>query len=129
MGTRSLTRIMDGDSELLCIYRHCDGYPSGHGEALVNALANRKIVNGIGDYTEAVFNGMRCLAASVIAALKDGPGGIYVYPVGSKGHGEEYTYIVRGKIGEEPTIEIEGLAPPMPASQCAESWKSIEGGV
>jgi len=107
MGTRSLTRIMDDGKEICCIYRQFDGYPSGHGAALAAILAGTQIVNGMsGDYSK-IHNGMGCLAASVIAKLKDGPGGIYLYAPGSKDCGEEYTYTITGAVGGEPQIAVD----------------------
>lgn len=38
MSTRSQTRINIGDERVLTFYRHCDGYPSGHGCDLCNAI-------------------------------------------------------------------------------------------
>lgn len=124
MGTRSLTRILDNDgTELLCLYRQMDGYPGGHGIDLSNALAGSIMVNGIGLESKPVHNGMGCLAATVVAKLKGGPGSVYIFPVGSKECGEEYTYIVRGELGKEPTIEIEGVSKPTSASKCPARWK------
>jgi len=63
------------------MYRHFDGYPSGHGADLADFLHDGKVVNGIpsGDKSK-VFNGMSCLAAQMVAHFKDGPGNIYLYP-------------------------------------------------
>lgn len=123
MGTRSLTRVMDGKEELLCLYRQMDGYPSGHGKDLIEILKGSTIVNGIGDHSKPVHNGMGCLAATLVGKLKDGPGSIYIYPVGSKDCGEEYTYIIRGELGSEPTIEIEGTSRATAASKCEAAWQ------
>lgn len=38
MSTRSQTRINFGGERVLTFYRHCDGYPSGHGCDLCKAL-------------------------------------------------------------------------------------------
>mgnify|MGYP003109185516 FL=1 len=35
---------------------------------------------------------MSCLAAQLVAELKDGPGNIYLYPPNSKDCGEEFVY-------------------------------------
>ena len=81
MGTRCLTYVYDGDEPFVCMYRHFDGYPSGHGSDLADFLHDGKLVNGIpfGDKAK-VFNGMSCLAAQMVAHFKDGPGNIYLYP-------------------------------------------------
>lgn len=96
MGTRSLTRVFDGDREVACIYRQFDGYPAGHGVELADFIDSRHFVNGIsGD--RAVFNGMGCFAAQLVGSLKgDRAGGVYLYPAGSNDVGEEYVYEVHG---------------------------------
>lgn len=82
MGTRSLTAFVDDTGkEIVRLYRQFDGYPTGHGADLVK-LCDVAIVNGIGA-NKRVANGMGCLAAQVIAGLKDGPGGIYIEAPGT----------------------------------------------
>lgn len=103
MGTRSTTLFIEkcsdqktGKTELkkICkFYRQMDGYPEGHGLELAEFLAKGKLVNGISmGEKELIFNGAGCLAAQVIAKLKDGPGGIYMEPV-TYGE-EEYNYTI-----------------------------------
>jgi len=48
MSTRSITRVFEGDEEIACLYRHHDGYPSGHGKDLAEFVASKRIVNGLG---------------------------------------------------------------------------------
>lgn len=102
MGTRSNTVVYDGATVLCFIYRQMDGYPSAHGLDLAKAC-NVTIVNGLGG-SKDVANGMGCLAARIIATLKDGPGGIYLFDPASEPD-EEYVYEVRGHLGELPTIK------------------------
>jgi len=52
-----------------------------------------------------VANGMGCLAAQIVAHFKDGAGGIYLFPAGSRNCGEDYTYLVTGDTNV-PEIEI-----------------------
>lgn len=105
MGTRATTIVMEDNEELVRIYCHSDGYPEGHGLDLAK-LCDLKLVNGIGDYKSKIANGMGCLAAQIIAGLKDGPGGIYLQKCGGEiGDWSEYVYIVRGVEGQPPTIE------------------------
>jgi len=94
MGTRSLTHIKQDDETLVTIYRQMDGYPSGMGAELKSIAGGIKIVNGFqpGSTDGPEANGMGCLAAQVIEGLKDGIGGVYVYPVDSADCGENYTY-------------------------------------
>ena len=61
------------------IYHHYDGYPEGLGVTLASYLDGKAITNGLGsrdDYD--YFNGLGCLAASLVAELKDGPGNVYI---------------------------------------------------
>lgn len=96
MSTRSLTRFYDEyeDELLVTMYRHSDGYVSGHGRELLDFLSGFAVVNGLGlDKSEKIANGMGCLAAQAIAHFKDGPGGIYI--VSPQYGQEEYEYDVR----------------------------------
>lgn len=111
MGTRSLTTFIETykdnegkqkKEEIVTMYRQYDGYPSGHGQELVEFLSQGKLVNGIGLNDTIVFNGMGCLSAQVIAHFKDGAGGFYLQRA-SKNSGEEYRYEV---IGDFDTKEI-----------------------
>tara|TARA_Y100000034_G_scaffold103311_1_gene128755 strand:- start:1561 stop:1992 length:432 start_codon:yes stop_codon:yes gene_type:complete len=93
MGTRSKTTIYDEDkTPLVSIYSQFDGYFDGMGEKLQKFLTGRKIVNGIGmDDSEETkcSNGMDCLAAMLVAHLKEKIGGIYICPHDAE---ESYNY-------------------------------------
>jgi hypothetical protein len=80
MGTRSITKIYDGTMLLVTIYRQYDGYMAGHGKDLAAILEGKTIVNGLPGSadTSKLFNGAGCMAASIIAGLKTGAGGIYI---------------------------------------------------
>ena len=60
------------------IYHHWDGYPEGLGVKLASYLNDMKIVNGLGKDNENVANGLGCLAAQLIAEIKDGPGNVSI---------------------------------------------------
>ena len=108
MGTRSLTRVIKRQSgldfaeghkhpEKACVnmYRHYDGYPKGHGIELAEFLRDFRVVNGLGsDLPDKIANGMGCLAAQLIAYMKDGPGNVYVESPDSKRSDLEYAYYV-----------------------------------
>ncbi len=96
MGTRSLTIFQEEDgTEIAVLYRQFDGYPTGHGADLKEFLSGFTVVNGYGlGEPERSANGMNCLAAQTIAHFKDGIGGFYLYPAGTRDAGEEYIYIV-----------------------------------
>ena len=70
------------------IYHHWDGYPEGLGVTLASYLEDMKIVNGLGRDDENVANGLGCLAAQLIAEIKDGPGNVSII-----GPDESYGYI------------------------------------
>lgn len=99
MGTRSITHIKDGENTLVTIYRQCDGYPAGMGRDLQDIAGDIKIVNGLDLNPEGVANGMGCLAAQIIAKLKNQPGNVYIYPPNSKDCWEEFTYTLTEKDG------------------------------
>lgn len=116
MGTRSTYRIIEEYSigkkvkktkqnELCLIYRQFDGYPEGHPLETAEWLASGKVVNGLGmKDTELVFNGAGCLAAQLIARMKEGPGGTYIHSLKSRGESwEDYLYDIIVK--EDRTIE------------------------
>ena len=97
MGTRSLTYVYGGDREtkpLVCMYRQFDGYPSGHGQELIDFLKPIRLVNGLGvNEKSKVANGMGCLAAQLIANFKTEPGQFYLHePVLDQDSGQEYEY-------------------------------------
>lgn len=101
MGTRSLTRVICGDKHYVNIYRQMDGYPSGHGAELAEFLDNMVIVNGYSPSTpKKAANGAGCLAAQLVAALKDGIGSIYLEPAAETDCNQDYEYIIA--LVEEP---------------------------
>ncbi len=92
MATRALININQGQTTLCTIYKHYDGYPDSLGSALADFLRPIAIVNGLGGDYQRTANGMPCLAAQVVAHLKDGAGDVYLYPPGEFGMCEEYVY-------------------------------------
>jgi hypothetical protein len=102
MGTRSLTILY---SEYNTMYRHSDGYVKGHGHDLAKLLQGLTIVNGLNDSQGKVANGMPCLAATIVASLKTGPGGIYLYRNNPEDT-ESYMYHIRGTVGSAPEITV-----------------------
>jgi hypothetical protein len=96
MGTRSLTRVYEGATQLVCLYRQMDGYPKGgHGQELSELLHGMAIVNGIGsDTPPKAANGAGCLAAKIVAHFKDDIGGFYLVNPAEDDHGQDYEYKV-----------------------------------
>lgn len=95
MGTRSLTFVYNERGEAIVnLYRQYDGYPSGHGAELAEFLAGKRLVNGLSGDTSMVFNGMGCLAASLVANFKQSAGGFYIYAVTNTDCWQDYEYHV-----------------------------------
>lgn len=103
MGTRSTYRIRevqkleDGKKKtnnLVLIYVQFDGYPEGHPAETAEWLASGEVVNGLSMNDKKLkFNGAGCLAAQMVARMKDGPGGVYIFPVSNRGTSwEDYLY-------------------------------------
>ena len=88
MGTRATIKIAkreEGvsfsekpDKFMVSVYHHFDGYPEYLGVTLANYLDGKKIVNGLGEDRDTVFNGLGCMAASIIAELKEEAGNVYI---------------------------------------------------
>lgn len=113
MSTRSLTIIKDDTSRDVCVmYRHHDGYPCDHGQELINYLRDAIIVNGLTDGDKRKHNGVGCLAASLVAHFKKGPGDIYLEPSGARNVGEHFVYIISNQKGKL-RIKVEGLGMPL----------------
>ena len=87
------------------IYHHWDGYPEGLGVTLASYLDDMKIVNGLGRDDIQVANGLGCLAAQLVAELKDGPGNVYIEDRGSHGW-IDYHYYVWGDYNKDIWISI-----------------------
>ena len=98
MGTRSLTRIYEDGQLLVQLYKQYDGYPSGWGKELAEYLSAGKPVNGYGGDAKLhqTWNGAGCLAASLIAKFKTGPGGLYIEANTDTGQEYEYEIHVNG---------------------------------
>jgi len=79
MGTRSVTTIEaptgTGTAPLLKIYTQYDGYVEG------------------GFKEDRAFNGLGCLAASIVAHLKDGIGNVYIQALDDDYEGS-YNYFI-----------------------------------
>lgn len=100
MGTHSKTTVFDEDNKpLLSFYRQFDGYFEGHGQQVADWLKDIVIVNGFsGTPPKHAANGMGCLAAQLIAELKEAIGNIYI--INTEGE-EEYNYEIRFLKGKE----------------------------
>lgn len=98
MSTPCLTILRDGDNkDIAVLYRHWDGYPSGHGVQLRDFLKNIKLTDGIGGDPKMgeAANGWHCLAAQIVEHFKSEVGQIYLYAPGAGDLGEDYVYVVK----------------------------------
>ena len=94
------------DKTIVDIYHHYDGYPEGLGVKLASYLDDMKITNGLGRDNDYVFNGLGCVAASLVAELKDGPGNVYIEDK-DRPHGWlDYKYYVWGDDNKDIWISI-----------------------
>jgi len=95
------------DKTIVDIYHHWDGYPEGLGVTLASYLDDMKVKNGIGgkDDPDYIFAGLGCMAASIVAHLKDGPGNVYIEDRGTHGW-IEYHYYVWGDYDKGIWISI-----------------------
>ena len=100
MSTRSITHIHEMKSmefakeRIVCsFYRHCDGYPTGHGDDLANWLKGKSLVNGISDgfNPNTMFNRAGTMAVKLMNHIQD-ISGCEVIPTGASNRGEEFTY-------------------------------------
>ena len=92
---------------IVSIYNHWDGYPEGLGVQLAEYFDGKVVTNGLGskDNEDLIFNGMGCLAASLVAELKDGPGNVYIEPRDSHGW-IDYYYVIWGDTDKDIWISI-----------------------
>ena len=110
MSTRAIVNLKSGgvsSPTLVTVYNHSDGYPSGLGRDLKTIAARYEIVNGISFNKSGLLqaNGIECFAAALIKDLKQGAGGIYIYPLDSKPSDVEYFYTIYQKNNK---IVVEG---------------------
>ena len=116
MGTRATIKIAKREegvsfSEkpekvMVSIYHHFDGYPEYLGVTLANYLLGTKIVNGLGNDRDTVFNGLGCMAASIIAELKEEAGNVYIEDPEHPSGWIDYEYYIWGDVGKDIWISI-----------------------
>ena len=110
MSTRSLVRFAKREEGVsfsehperveVQVYKHYDGYPEGHPVDLAKFLNEFKVVNGLGQDTHNVANGLGCLAAQYIAAFKMVPGDLYIESPNTKHEDIEYITYIWGDDGK-----------------------------
>ena len=116
MGTRatiSIAKREEGvsfsekpDKKLVSIYHHYDGYPEYLGVKLASYLDDKKITNGLNRNDTDCFNGIACMAASIIAELKDEPGNVYIEDPNRPHAWIDYEYYIWGDCHKDIWISI-----------------------
>ena len=116
MGTRATIKIArreEGvsfskkpEKHMVSIYHHFDSYPEYLGVTLANYLEDKKIVNGLGGDRDTVFNGLGCMAASIIAELKEEAGNVYIEDPERPSGWIDYEYYVWGDNHKDIWISI-----------------------
>ncbi len=96
MGTSALIRVYDGDRLLVSIYKQSDGYPTSAGQDIIDAVGARKLTNGFSGSRNGLANGMGCLAALLIAAMKGDEAGLFYIVEGQDDDWADFTYELRG---------------------------------
>ena len=91
---------------MVSIYHHYDGYPEGLGVTLASYLDGWHITNGVGRDGDTLFNGLGCMAASIIEHLKDGPGNVYIEDPERPHTWIDYDYYVWGDDYKDIWISI-----------------------
>jgi len=116
MGTRATIKIAKREEgvsfsekpkkHMVSIYHHFDGYPEYLGVTLASYLDDKKIVNGLGNDRKTVFNGLGCMAASIIAELKEEAGNVYIEDPEHPSGWLDYEYYVWGDYHKDIWISI-----------------------
>ena len=119
MATRAIIRIAEREDGVSFsehperirtqIYHHYDGYPKYLGCNLAEFLCDFRVVNGLPtNYFEniKVANGMGCLTAQLIAALKEESGNVYVDYPDTDRDDVEFTYYIWGCVGKDIWMSI-----------------------
>lgn len=105
MGTRSYTLFKKGDETIAAVYRQSDGYLDCHGKFLREEFGRTRIVNGMrgSEKAGAHANGLGCLAAQAVAAMKCGIGGVYLLGIPDEDdiRHTDYTYILTASDTDE----------------------------
>jgi len=107
MSTGAVITLYGNGKSLAKVYCHEDGMPMRLGKKLAEFLSGRIVYNGVVEGETAA--GAGCLAAQVIAHLKDGPGGVHVIDLFTENAGEEFRYYISAKTGEEPLLKIDAV--------------------
>ena len=119
MATRAIIRIAEREDGVSFsehpekvrtqIYHYYDGYPEYLGCNLAEFLCDFRVLNGLPtNYFEniKVANGMGCLTAQLIAALKEESGNVYVDYPDTDRDDVEFTYYIWGCVGKDIWMSI-----------------------
>ena len=95
MSTPATVSFRENGSEMVSLYCHWDGYPSGFGAELADFFKGITVVNGFNASQEKVgafANGFGCAVAQFIASVKTMVGNIYVQVLGTCDG--DYDYVI-----------------------------------
>ena len=117
MSTRSLIRFAKREEGVsfsehpeqveVQVYKHYDGYPSGHPVELAEFLNDFRIINGLPYGNDSkMANGLGCLAAQYIAAFKMKAGDLYVESPNTERDWIEYITYVWGTDNKDIWMSI-----------------------
>ena len=116
MGTRATIHIAKREEgvsfseipekKIVSIYNQYDGYPEGLGVTIADYLDGKRLVNGLGGDRGGVFNGLGCLAASLVAELKHEAGYVYIDDPNCPHGWLDYEYVIWGDAGKDLWISI-----------------------
>ena len=117
MSTRSIVRFAKREEGVsfsehpeqveVQVYKHYDGYPSGHPVELAEFLNDFRIINGLPYGNDSkMANGLGCLAAQYIAAFKMKAGDIYVESPDTERDWIEYITYVWGTDNKDIWMSI-----------------------
>lgn len=108
MSTRATVTFSENGVNLVKLYNHWDGYPTGLGNDIAEWLNDMRIGNGIGAGDNTYFaNGVGCLVAQFIRDFKAEPGGLYVIPIDADC--EEYNYYINIDYDDRGTVPCKDI--------------------
>lgn len=108
MSTRATITFAENGVNLVRLYNHWDGYPTGLGNDIAEWLGHMRIGNGIGFGDNTYFaNGTGCLVAQFIRDFKVEAGGLYVVPMDSEY--EEYNYHINVIYDDRGTVSCKDV--------------------
>jgi len=119
MSTHALIIISNYDADTLrlnptcdyaSLYVHFDGYPQGIGMELAEHFTGYRLTAGISGDAGKTANGMECLAAQIVASLKNEVGNVYLtldHDTFDSSHVEYLYFLSPNEDGKNVDIRVE----------------------